>query len=186
MLNSGDLARVRDRDPAALDRFFEAHFDRVYGLILRMTGDRPTAEDLTQETLLRIHRALDGLDPDRDPWPWVTSIAVNVCRDHWRSAASRFRARLRSLDAEPCLVADLSAAATDPERLASSRQNAARIQAALRKVPASGRLVVLLHAWQGFGHDEIARMTGRSHAAVRQQYRRAITMLGKLLREAGP
>ena len=186
MLTLDELSRARDHEPAALDRFVEAFFDRTFGLIVRFTGDRVVAEDLTQETFLRIHRALATLDTERDPWPWVASIAVNVCRDHRGSATSRLDSRARSLDAHPALANDLSDAGADPERVAISRQEAARVQAALDRVPERDRLVVLLHAWQGFGHDEIARMTGHSHAAVRQQYRRTLAVLGKLLKETGP
>jgi RNA polymerase sigma-70 factor (ECF subfamily) len=183
MLDQADLSRVRARDPAALDRFFHDYFDRAFGLIARVTGDRAVAEDLTQETFLRIHRALPTLDPVRDPWPWVASIAVNVCRDHRASAASRARRRTRSLDAEPSLAANLRSRDGDPEDLAAREQETAKVQAALDRVPLKDRLVVLLHAWQGFGHDEIARMTGRSHAAVRQQYRRALAALAQRLKE---
>lgn len=181
MLSSADLARVRDRDPAVLDAFFDEYFGRVHGLILRTTVDRAMAEDLTQETFLRIHRALGTLDPGRDPWPWVAAIAVNVCRDHRGSAPWRRRTRFRSLESEPALAADLREAGSDSEELARSRQEAARVQAAVQKLAEPQRLVVLLHAWHGFGHDQIAQMTGRSHAAVRQQYRRAIRLLGELL-----
>lgn len=185
MMSVSDLERVRARDPVALDQFFEALFNRTYGLLFRLTGDRTTAEDLAQETFLKVHRGLHALDPARDPWPWVATIATNVCRDHWGSIASRLQADSRSIDDEPA-SSELRDWRSGPEDAIRAREEAALVQEALGSVPESARLVVLLHDWQGLGHDEIAQMTGQSHAAVRQQYSRALAMLGKLLRTLRP
>ena len=70
-----DLAGVRRREPEALAAFFEQHFDRVYALVHRLLGDRHSAQDATQEVFLKVHRAAHTLDPERDPEPWVTTIA---------------------------------------------------------------------------------------------------------------
>jgi len=181
-----DLERVRARDPSALEGFFDAFFDRTYGLIFRLTGSHATAEDLTQDTFLKIHGALDTLDPARDPWPWVATIATNVCRDHWDAASSRLHARSRSLDDDPILAAELLDGRPGPADTARTNEEATLVQEALGKVPEPARLVVLLHDWQGLRHDEIAQMTGQSHAAVRQQYHRALATLGKLLEVLKP
>ncbi|MEP7029028.1 MAG: sigma-70 family RNA polymerase sigma factor, partial [Candidatus Eisenbacteria bacterium] len=85
------LERVRVRDPEALATFFETYFDRVFSLVHRLLGDRTQAEDAVSEVFLKVHRAIDRLDPARDPMPWLVTIASNVCRDHWRSGAERMR-----------------------------------------------------------------------------------------------
>ena len=180
MLSAADLERVRARDPAALDLFFEALFDRTYGLLFRLTGNRTTAEDLAQETFLKIHRALHTLDPARDPWPWVVTIAMNVCRDHWGAVANRLQANSRSAD-DGAALGKLRDWRSSPEEATGDREEAVLVQQALGKVSEPARQIVLLHDWQGFSHDEIARMTGRTHAAVRQQYSRALAALAKLL-----
>jgi len=82
-----ELERVRAREPEALAAFFERHFDRVYGLVYRLLGDRTIAEDMTQEVFLKVHRAAHQIDPARDPVPWLVTIAHNACRDLWRSNA---------------------------------------------------------------------------------------------------
>ncbi len=185
MLSAADLERVRAREPAALERFFDEHFDRVFGLLYRLTSDRATAEDLTQETFLKIHRALGSLDPSRDPWPWVATIATNVCRDHWGAASSRLQARSDSIDGEPART-DLRDGGTNPEEATRALQEAALLQEALGKLAEPARLLVLLHDWQGLRHDEIAQITGQSHAAVRQQYGRALALLRGLLGNLRP
>ena len=71
LLTVEQLERVRTRDPAALGALFDAYIGRIYGLAMRMTGDRAAAEDVTQETFLKVHRAAHQLDPARDPGPWL-------------------------------------------------------------------------------------------------------------------
>ena len=177
-----DLARVRARQPAALAEFFDRYFDRLYALAYRLVGERALAEDVTQEALLRVHRAIDTLDPALDPWPWIAQILTNVCRDHWGAATTRHGRQSFSLQEHPDLEGELPEAPGTPETITMARQEAVMVQRALDRLPASGRLVVLLHDYQGLGHEEIAEITGSSHTAVRQQYRRALVALGRLLR----
>ena len=83
-LSRETLLAVRRRDPEALAALFEHSFDRLYGLAQRMLGDRAAAEDVMQETYLRMHRAAATIDVERDPLPWLKSITANLCRDHRR------------------------------------------------------------------------------------------------------
>ena len=58
------------------------------------------------------------------------------------------------------------------------------MQAALLQLPEPLRVVIVMHDYQGLGHDEIAAVTGVNHAAVRKRYSRALAALGKLLKGA--
>ena len=120
-LDRATLERVRRRDPQALETFFDVYFDRVYGLIRRLVGDATLAEDVTQEVFLKAHRALDRLDPERDPVPWLMTIAHNACRDLWRSGAYRLSRRSASIDENPGLDREIPAAGT-PEKEALARE----------------------------------------------------------------
>ncbi|HEX4148636.1 MAG TPA: sigma-70 family RNA polymerase sigma factor [Pirellulales bacterium] len=72
-----DCRRGDERAMAALvDRFR----DRVFGLCLRMVGQRQDAEDVTQETFVRALRSLSSWDSQRDFQPWLLAIAGNRCR----------------------------------------------------------------------------------------------------------
>ena len=97
------LERVRQREPRALEAFFERYFDPIYSLAHRLIGARPGAEDVTQDVFLKVHRAIDQLDPARDPWPWLATIVHNACRDLWRSGAYRLTRRSDPIDGESAL-----------------------------------------------------------------------------------
>jgi RNA polymerase sigma-70 factor (ECF subfamily) len=173
---------VRRRDPDALAAFFERYFDRVFGLVYRLMGDRPLAEDVTQEVFLKVHRAADRIDPGRDPAPWLMTIAHNACRDVWRSSAHRMSRRAASLDAHAPLAATLAAAVRDPEEEALATERERLVQAAIDRLPEPLRASVLMHDYEGLGHEQIAEIVGIRHAAARKRYSRAIAALATLLK----
>lgn len=179
-----ELERVRARDPEALAAFFERYFDRIYGLTYRLLGDRTLAEDMTQEVFLKVHRAAHQLDPTRDPGPWLVTIAHNACRDLWRSNAWKLTRRATSLDGDSPLSETLSRGTNDPERdlIASERERL--VQEALLKLPEPLRVAIVMHDYQGMGHDEIAAATGIHHAAARKRYSRALAALARLLEDS--
>jgi RNA polymerase sigma-70 factor (ECF subfamily) len=181
---AAELERVRAREPEALEAFFERYFDRVYGLVYRLLGDRALAEDMTQEVFLKVHRAAHQLDPSRDPGPWLVTIAHNACRDLWRSGAWKLARRSAPLDGDSPLAATLSRGTNDPERDLLAGERERLVQEALRKLPEPLRVAVVLHDYQGMGHEEIGRLTGLHHAAARKRYSRALAALARLLKDS--
>lgn len=176
------LERVRRRDPEALGVFFDATFDRVYGLVRRLVGDPTVAEDVTQDVFLKVHRAADRLDPTRDPVPWLMAIAHNTCRDLWRSGAYRMGRRAAPIE-DPAGHDRGPAASSDPESDALAAERQRRVQAAVMELPESLRATVLMHDYEGLGHEEVAAALGIHYAAARKRYSRALAALGKRLKE---
>jgi RNA polymerase sigma-70 factor (ECF subfamily) len=172
---------VRARDPEALGAFFERYFDRVYGLVHHLLGDRSAAEDVTQEVFLKVHRAASQLDPSRDPAPWLSTIAYNACRDVWRSGAHRMGRRSASIEQNAAVAARL-AHGSDPEREAIGAERERLVREAIARLPEAMRTVVLLHDYDGLDHQEIADVLKVNHAAARKRYSRALAELGKHLR----
>jgi RNA polymerase sigma-70 factor (ECF subfamily) len=165
--------------------FFDAYFDRVFGLVYRMLGDRTLAEDAAQEVFLKVHRGAHMLDPTRDPGPWVSTIATNVCRDLWRSGAYRLSHSALSFDDTPGLKDSLPSQGRSPEGEALASERTRLVQEAIQMLREPLREVLVLREYEGLGYDEIAAMTGLNEAAVRKRYSRALSEMGKLLKKAG-
>ena len=183
------LAGARRGDPAALGELFEACFDDIYGLALRMLGDVAQAEDVTQEVFLRLHRAAGTLDPARDPRPWLRTLTANLCRDHWRSFGAKVARQSVAVDADPDEErpsVQLANGGPSPEERAVAGQRAADVQAAIDRLPDQLREVVVLRDYEGLPHEEIAEIVGASPAAVRKRYSRALSALGELLKDVWP
>lgn len=154
----------------------------VFGLVARLLGSRSAAEDATQDAFLKVYRAIDRLDVDRDPAPWLTTIAYNVCRDRWRSTGERMQRRTSSVDDRPELARVLRDDRPDPAGDVLEAERARLVQEALLELPESAREVIVLHDYEGIAHDRIAEMLGSSHAAIRKRYSRAVKALGEILR----
>lgn len=183
-LSRATLERVRAGDPSALAQLFEACFDRVYSLAYQLLGEHALAEDVSQDVFLKVHRSVGQLDPARDPGPWLTAITYNACRDVWRSRSYQLARHPSAPEASDAASRTLAAGTEDPECLFLAKERERLVQEALLRLPETFRVLVILHDYQGLSHDEIAVLTGLSHAAVRKRYSRALASLGKLLRKS--
>ncbi|NIR46823.1 MAG: sigma-70 family RNA polymerase sigma factor, partial [Gemmatimonadetes bacterium] len=126
----------------------ERYRDSIYRYILRLVGDPTRADDLTQETFLRVHQRIDDL---RDPAAleaWLYRIATNLCYD-------RFRTRehlapplpLVSLSDEGRILSD--EAALRPDQLLEQSEMSDCVMRFLAELPDPQREVLLLHDLQG-------------------------------------
>jgi len=175
------LRRVREREPAALERFFDLYYDRIVGHVARLVGDLHLAEDLAHEAFLRLGRSIERLDPDRDPAAWVYTVATNCVRDHWRSRRHKEAARSTELTG-----AHLEAVADgnpDAEQELARRQEHRAVQQALAALADADREVILLHDYEGLEHTVVAEVLDLKADAVRQRYRRAVARLGEAFRQ---
>lgn len=177
------LERVRLRDPEALGEFYDRYVDRVFGLALRLLGDRVAAEDITSEVFLKVHRAAAQLDASRDPAPWLAAITTNACRDLWRSGLHRMSRRSDSIEDAPGLAERLTRGVDEPERDALASERERLVREAIEALPENLRVAVVLHDYEGLDHLEVAKITGIEHAAARKRYSRALEALGKTLKE---
>ena len=178
------LRRVRDRDPQAMEVFFDHFFDRAYGFAVHLVGDASLADDLVQEAFLKMHGALDRLDPDRDPSAWVFTILRNVARDHWRSRAYKTSQQNTDLD-EAWDVASPDAQ-TNPHRTLERTEDARAVQEALQTLSPADREVLLMKEYQGMSTADIAAVLGKTPEAIRQRHSRAVRRLGEAYRSRLP
>lgn len=171
-LSPEEIERVRRRDPEALNAFFERYFDRAYGYVLRLVRDPVEAEDITQVAFLKIHRAVETLDPERDPTSWVFAVVSNAVRDHWRS-----RRYKQSQADRPLEAVTLTDRATDPEREQHVRDVAKLLSAALDGLSEKLRAVVILRDYEDLSYAEVAEVLGIAEAAARKRHSRALVEL---------
>ncbi len=174
---------MRRRAPEALEGFFDRYFDRIYAFVFRFLGERTAAEDATQEVFLKVLRAVERLDPSRDPWPWLRTISHNVCRDFWRSGAHRMAIRSTSLDENSSLVSTLESPVDLPDDELLGRERDARIQRAIARLTPPLRETLILREYEELSYEAISRMTGASEAALRKRHSRALSDLAAWLQE---
>lgn len=169
------VERLRGGDPVAFDRVYAAYHPRLFSFLLRLSGRRDTAEDLAQETWLKLARAAPTLRDDTTLAPLLFTIARNAFVSHRRWALLDLsRIVTFGLDA-------MSLAATEPtpETHHERARAIALLEAALREVPLASREVLLLVGVEGLDQEEVAKMLGLSYAALRQRLSRARAQLAE-------
>lgn len=170
------------REPAHTARLFDAAFEPLHGYIARMVRDPHLAEDLTQETFLRIQRGLPTYRPEFPLRPWLFTIASNVLRDHFsalRERAFDVHALEGELD-EP--IADIETPASGAAR----GERATDTKRALTQLSEQARAVLVLRHYHAFSFAEIASTLRISTDTARQRYLRALARLRSRLAGHAP
>ena len=174
--------QVRAGDPEALGEFFDHYFPRIFATVHRLVGQRAIAEDVTQDVFLRLQRTIRRVDGSRDLAPWLFTVCVNACRDHWRSRWWRMAKQSVSIS-DHAIASSLLSHEPDPIESVLVQERKSRVNAALQRLPDALREAVVLHDCDGLGHAQIASIAGISHAAARKRHSRALRILADLLRE---
>lgn len=147
------MAAIMAGEAAALAALVERHHSPLLGYLYRLVGgDRPLAEDLCQETFLRLMQQR-SYHLDRPFKPWLYAIATNLAGDHYKSAAVSRALRQSEAEAptqEPC---DTS---PGPEAAALAAEQGREIGAALGRLGEEYRVALLLRFYSGFSLQEIA------------------------------
>jgi RNA polymerase sigma-70 factor (ECF subfamily) len=147
------MAAVMSGDQRALPLLVGRYHAPLLGYLYRlMGGDRLLAEDLVQETLLRVLQQRTYRS-DRPFKPWVYTIATNLAKDHLKSAAVRYGSRTRE---EGDALVNLSENEASPEERALAAERSREVRAAVAGLGEEYRVVVVLRFYQGLKLQEIA------------------------------
>lgn len=143
-------SQVQRGDRRALDALVERHYDALMGYLYRLTlGDRPLAQDLTQEAFLRALRGIGSYDTRRPFKPWLYAIAVHAARNHAARAEQR---RVTALDDDDRLADD----AHEADSALQADDEARAVLAALADLPTHQREVITLYYYADLPLSAIA------------------------------
>jgi RNA polymerase sigma factor (sigma-70 family) len=151
--------------PPSWDEVVREHADRVYRLAFRLTGNQHDAEDLTQETFIRVFRSLASYKPGTFEG-WLHRITTNLFLD---MARRRSRLRMEGLPEDTDrLVGDNPS----PEQVYSATHLDPDLQAALDELPPEFRAAVVLCDVEGLSYEEIGATLGVKLGTVRSRIHR--------------
>jgi RNA polymerase sigma-70 factor (ECF subfamily) len=173
------MARYAGGEDAAFGEVFRRGAPRVRGFLLRLCLDRAQAEDLTQETFLRVHLARGSFERGAPALPWLLTIAKNAFFD----AARRTKVR-RNAVAEKSLAYGrdpASLSATQGDEMLAAREMAEVVSATLDRMAVTQREAFVLIRFQGMTIAEAAQVLGASEAAVKVRAFRAYEQLRQAL-----
>ena len=166
--------------PPTWDEVVREHADRVYRLAYRLSGNRADAEDLTQETFVRVFQSLAEYTPGTFEG-WLHRITTNLFLDMVRR-----RQRIR-FDALPEDAGDrLASREPGPEQAYDEMNLDPEIQRALDALPADFRVAVVLCDLEQLSYEEIAATLGIKVGTVRSRIHRGRVLLRQALAHRAP
>ena len=173
---------LRRRDPDLLDRLIEQYQHRLLRYLVYLSGNRELAEDLFQETWIRVLERGHQYDGRHEFSTWLYAVARNLTIDYLR------KKNPVSLDG---LMNDEDHAPLDPAdtrplawEVLQQHEQAERVSAALLGIPAEYRETVVLRFQEGLALDEIATITGAPLGTVKSRLYRGLNMLMSRLKGA--
>jgi RNA polymerase sigma factor (sigma-70 family) len=163
------VARAREGDEAALEALYRAFEAPVYNLARRICRTTEDAEDVLQETFFEVCRSIGRYREEGSLWGWIRTIAASKALMRLR------RNKYRDTDE------------LNDELVIGQRKEETHLrmdlEAALERLPETSRAVVWLHDVEGYTHDEIAGMMGKTASFSKSQLARAHARLRRWLGE---
>ncbi len=172
--DDGDLAkRLQRREAAALGELYDRYGKIAYSLIYRVVRDSGVAEDLVQETFLRVWNRSQGFDAERGALgPWLLAVARNRAIDYVRSSGGKMARGALELD-----YAEQPAVFINFEADVLSQDRARRVRAALERLNENQRNVIELAYFEGLSQTEMAERMGQPLGTVKTWVRTALKNL---------
>lgn len=172
--------RLQRREPEALGELYEKYGRIAYSLVLRIVRDQGIAEDLVQETFLRVWNRAAGFDAQRGALgPWVLTVARNRAIDYLRSVDGRSRQTAIELTAleTPTVFVDLEANLIHGDR-------ARALKNAFAKLNDKQRMVIELAYFEGLSQTEMAERMRQPLGTVKTWVRSALQILRSEMEQA--
>ncbi len=171
---------LRRRDPELLDALIEQYQHRLLRYLLHLTGNRATAEDLFQETWLRVLEKGHLYDGRNRFVSWLMSIAHNVAIDHLRKRNPGSLDEMK--DPEDGAPFEPEAGGPSPLEMAVERQQHEMLDSALSQVPPLFREVLVLRFQEQMKLEEIAKLIRIPVATVKTRIYRGVMALRPALK----
>jgi RNA polymerase sigma-70 factor (ECF subfamily) len=165
------LQRIAARDTAALAELYDRHSRLIFSLILRIVRDRGEAEDLLQETFVRVWNRADVYDARVGaPLPWIVRVARNRAIDRVR--ARRVRAAVDAPNPEATAAEPTpDTGIQSPEAAVLEAERRRRLTGALAGLPHDQRLLIEAAFFEGYTHSELAERFGLPLGTVKTRIR---------------
>ena len=164
--------RARRGEASAFEQIYRKFERPVFTLALRLTGEREEAQDVLQDTMLKLFDRVGEFRGESPFWGWLRQIAVN-------EALMRLRRRGRLPQTEEAVDAELE---NHDVMLPAAAADAALLTRALGRMADATRSVLWLYHAEGYTHDEIAGLMGRTPSFSKSQLARGTRKLRELLK----
>ena len=177
------MERIVQRDAAALETLYDRYARPVYSLVLRISQQPASAEEIVQDVFMQLWRNAKHYQVTRGPLePWLFTVARNRALDFLRLKREKQRRREDSVDFDlpPSAVVQ-----PDPEGAMDQSRRAEKVRTLMNSLPEPQRRAIELAFFEGMTHSEISTAIGEPLGTVKSWIRGGLLRLRESLEEAG-
>lgn len=174
------INRLKARDEQAFNEIVRRHGDQVFGLVYRMIGNRPEAEDIAQEVFVTVFKTIDGFRGESKFSTWLLRIAANQCKNRIKYLARRPAGASAYEDAAetasesaPSLPPPAHGHIDAPDVLMEAAEMESLTQAAIAALDEEHRLLIVLRDVEELSYQEIGEITGLAEGTIKSRLHRA-------------
>jgi RNA polymerase sigma factor (sigma-70 family) len=164
----------------AFNQLVRKYQQKVYWHIRKMVIDHDDADDLTQETFIKIWNGLDSFKGNSQLFTWIYRIATNECLNFLRKKRLRFFLPIGDVEEE--LLGKLEVS-TQTDSLMGGDEIQLKLQKVLLKLPQKQRVVFNMRYFDDLKYEDIAEITGTSVGALKASYHHAVQKIERLINE---
>jgi RNA polymerase sigma factor (sigma-70 family) len=161
----------------AFNQLVRTYQQKVYWHIRKMVIDHDDADDLTQETFIKVWKALDNFKGDSQLFTWIYRIATNECLNHLAKKKRRFFLPINDITEE-------LSNKIDDSNMISGDEIQLKLQKALLTLPDKQRLVFNMKYYDEMKYEEISEITGTSVGALKASYHLAVKKVEEHLKKS--
>lgn len=184
-LDRADMERLAAGHDAALNELMERHAAPVFHFLCRMLNNEDDANDLAQETFVRVFRARGSFRPTEKFSAWLFTIAANLARNQirWRTRHPNVSLDAETGATEQSLASTLPSPGFAPNEQLLAAERTAAVRAAVNQLPADLREAIVLCEWEEQSMAEAARILDATPKAVESRCYRARQILRERLKK---
>lgn len=182
--DQADMERLAAGHDAALNDLMERHATSIFRFLCRMVGNEDDANDLAQETFVRVFKSRDSFRRGEKFSAWIYAIAANLARNHfrWRSRHPNVSLETQVGESENTLGSSLPAKDAPPNELTLAAERAAAVREALAKLPEDLREAIILCEWEEQSVMNAATVLRATPKAIESRLYRARQILRQQLK----
>jgi RNA polymerase sigma-70 factor (ECF subfamily) len=179
-----DMEQLQAGHETALNDLMERHATSVFHFLCRMLGNEDDANDLAQETFVRVFKSRDRFRTNQNFSTWLFTIAANLARNQfrWRSRHPNVSLEMENAETKQSLGSTLPARSSAPNEAALARERAAAVRRAVQNLPADLRAAMVLCEWEERSVAEAAAILETTPKAVESRLYRGRQILREKLK----
>ena len=182
--DQADMERLAAGHDAALNDLMERHAMPIFHFLCRMVGNEDDANDLAQETFVRVFKSCESFRRGEKFSTWLYTIAANLARNHfrWRSRHPNVSLEIETGESEKTLGSSLPANDPTPIEQALVAERFASVRKAVSKLPEDLREAIVLCEWEDHSVAEAANILAATPKAIESRLYRARQILRQQLK----